>query len=294
VAADDALDPAAELATAQRRHRRRMLVVAGAVALASAGGALAIATCSGSEDGLPPIDRPYLWKVTGTGVPPSYLLGTIHIGYGIEHLPRAVLDAQASAAVTVVETDLLAERPSRPAMDPAVARARLTSEQWKRLAELVERDRAELETWESSQLLGATMACLVRRVEAMDRALQRRATELGKRIVFLETRQLEEVMREDVILEGLREMLDRRKLARDEVEKVLLRYASGVDPGANPVTGPVAHLPSSLNDTWFAAIDGHVAAGGAFVAIGSAHLIGPGSVVERLRAKGLDVQRVAP
>jgi uncharacterized protein YbaP (TraB family) len=45
------------------------------------------------------------------------------------------------------------------------------------------------------------------------------------------------------------------------------------------------------NRSWIPALEKAHAAGGAFVAVGALHLVGEGSVVELLRARGFTVER---
>ena len=286
--ADPELDPAAAMSAAQRKHRLRMLVMLAIAAVAVAAGAVALVMCREPEREIPAIARPYLWKVTSAAGQPSYLFGTMHIGYSVKDLPAAVLDAQARSTITVLETDLLTESPKTRLEEPAPDR--LSPEEWDRAASITGVDREELLSWKSSQLLGATLASLTPRVEAMDRGLQRRAKELGKAVAFLETRQLEEVMNEGVVLDGLRQVLARPGAARGELLRLIRRYASGVESGSSGA-GPVGELSAGLNSDWESTIEAHVQRGGAFIAIGNGHIIGASSILERMRRKGLRFER---
>jgi uncharacterized protein YbaP (TraB family) len=297
------LDPAAELRGAQRRMRRRMLAMLGVAAVAAAVAAWLLVTCHRRASELPSIERPFLWEVTGAGAAaPSYLFGTIHIGYEIDDLPAAVLAAQARSHTTVVESDLLedeadagAEAADAPAPAPPDhgGRDRLAPEVWRSLAEIIGVDEPTLETWSASRLLGAALARLTPPVVAMDLALQARARDLGKQIAFLETRELEGVMDEGTILEGVDGIARHRAAYRAELLRLLRSYASGDDGDDNaPADDEVGALAGGLNTDWETAIEAHVRGGGAFIAIGNAHLLGPGSIVARLRAKGYDVRRV--
>lgn len=284
-------DPAAELATAQRRMRRRMLwfMGVGAAAVAAAIGGFLVCNRPGPE--VPEIARPYFWQVNGPGGP-SYLFGTLHIGYGIDDLPGAVLAAQERAHTTVVESDLLKERPLATA--PAgEGRARLEEDVWRALAELTGTAEAELVTWDTSRLIGAVIRALAPRVEPMDRAFQARAAKLGKQLVFLDDRSLEALMDESTMLTGLTMAVRHRAQFRAELMQMVRRYATGEESGcAHTAGGAIDRLVENLNRAWKVAIEKQVRRGGVFVAIGCGHLAGPDSVVEYLRQQGLEVRRI--
>jgi len=296
LSAEPGADPVAELAAAQRRQRRRALLVTGAIAAALVTG-LAFLAWWTTRPGpaVPPITRPWLWQVRAPdGARPSYLFGTIHIGYGVGDLPAAVRAAQDGARVTILESDLLDPGAPRTAAAPLPrhrGRDRLGDAQWRRLAELVDLDEASLVEWDSSQLLGAALASQAPRIEPMDVGLQRRAVAAGQPLVFLETRQLEQVMDEAAILDGLEQVIAHPGLLRGELRRIIARYAAGADGGCRDRSGPVGELTSGLDHDWVTAIAAEVERGGAFVAIGCGHLDGPDSVVEQLRARGFQVER---
>lgn len=286
-------DAAAELASAQRRVRRRILWMlgGGAAAAVLAVGLLLVLYRPPPE--VPDIERPFLWRVTGPSGT-SYLFGTIHIGYAAGDLPRAVLAAQEAARTTVVESDLLSERTSQP-RTAAGGRSRLEPDVWRQLADMTGVAEEELVTWESSQLVGAAIRSLVPRVEPMDRGLQRRARTLGKSLVYLDDRTLEGVMDEQAILTGLSAAVRSRAQFRAAMMSVIAGYATGREAGCAPDPGGGRfNLVADLNRTWSVKIEEQVRAGGAFVAIGCAHLVGPDSVIAHLRARGFRVERVEP
>lgn len=300
---EDAADPAAELRDAQRRLRKRMAIALAIALLAAAAGGALIYWWTRPGPEIPPIARPYLWEVTTPGGgPPSYLFGTVHIGYAVTDLPRVVRDAQERSAITVLESDLLDE-PAPPAAPPIpideptgpTGRARLTDREWARLAKMTGRDEDHLVPLATSDLLGlALISQAPARIEAMDRGLQKRAVALGKELVFLETRKLDQVMDDGVLLDGLVQIIAHPRLLRRELLGIVRRYASGAPGGCNqaPEGGKVRELTSGLNETWGAGIETQLRRGGAFVAIGCAHLDGPQSIVARLEAGGFQLRRV--
>jgi uncharacterized protein len=290
-------DPAEELAEANRRHRRRILAVVGAAAaaVAVAGALLYWRTRPGPE--IPPIAHPYLWEVTGGGAPaPSYLFGTLHIAYGVDALPAAVLAAQDRSAITVTESDLLREpAPDAPPPPPHRGRARLTDREWARMAKITGIAEEELVTRDSGQLVGTMLVSQTPRVEAMDRALQRRAAAAGKELVFLEARKVDEVtadVDDEYLIESLEQMIANPRRLRNELLGIVRSYASGRDGGCSGAQAEVKRFKDLLNAEWEAGVVAQVRRGGAFIAIGCAHLDGPASIVARLQGKGFQVRRV--
>lgn len=382
---DDEDDPVAAFVAAQRRWRRRALVIAGVIAVAAVGLIGALVAAWPGPARLPAIRRPYLWRVTPAdgAVAPSYLFGTMHVGYGLYDLPRAVLAAQAEATVTVTESDLL--RPASTGAPPpasADALARLSAADWERLARRTGQARSRLEGAPTSELLGALLATALPRVDLMDRGLQARALWRGQRVVHLDDRTLEEVLAgaprtaglvvpppgtvgavdergevsatgergevgaigeggdhgpgagengpgageggagengdvaapaaqpgvgaraapaageppmpgEAELIGAVRLMLARPGLVRDQVWTIAATYAQGDGEGCGG-GDELGGLVARLNEAWSAPIAALVARGGVFVAIGCSHLDGPGSIVERLRAAGHQVERVGP
>lgn len=292
------IDPADGLREAQRRHRRRMLVV---LALAGAAAALFVVLLVMFTRGgrsLPPISKPFLFEVTGPGTTqPSYLFGTMHIAYGVNDLPRAVLAVQDRCGTTVTESDLEArDDEAAPAPTPTdgipahSGRRRLDDEEWATLSKMTGLPEDKLESERTSYLLGTALSSVLPKVEAMDRGLQKRAREKGKQLAFLETRRLEQVMSDETpILDGLRSVLQHRGAFRKELFAMARTYAAG---GEHACEGPLGELKSDLNDTWAGTIEEHVRRGDTFIAIGCSHLVGEASIVERLRARGYTVTRV--
>jgi uncharacterized protein YbaP (TraB family) len=296
------VDPADELRAAQARHRRRMLLVLGAVALAAGALVLALVVFTGGNGRLlPRISKPYLYEVSAPGAArPSYLFGTMHVGYSVDDLPRAVLAAQERMSTTVIESDLEARAAAPPPAPDATSaldsgRRRLDDAEWAKLSEMTGMSEAELEAQSTSRLLGAALATMLPAVEAMDRGLQRRAREQGKQLAYLETRNLEQVIADDggldrgKLLDGLRDAIQHRGAFRAELVKIATRYARGDDRACG---GALGALVVGLNDDWEAAIEQHVRAGDAFIAIGCGHLTGDNSIVERLQARGFTVTRL--
>ena len=198
----------------------------------------------------------------------------------------------------LVESDLLEPRRAAPATAHG-GRARLTDDEWARLAQMTGLPEAELVDVSSSRLLGGALAALTRVIEPMDRGIQVRATAAGKAVVFLEGRDLTAITDGDgdaIISEGqvrtqLRQVIAQPRTLRAALRQLVRAYASG-GPDGCAATG-AGEFVDQLNDDWQAGIEAVVARGDAFVAIGCRHLDGPGGVIARLRARGHTITRVA-
>jgi uncharacterized protein YbaP (TraB family) len=279
---EDSPDPAADLAAAQKRMRRRMLAGLGITALAVGLSVGLFAWCNRPGPEVPPIARPHLWEVVTPGGT-SHLFGTLHIGYSVDDLPGPVLAAQERALTTVTESDLLSEKP-RVAVEHG--RARLEDDAWRRLSAITGVPEENLVTAQTSMLVGALIRAVAPPVEPMDRGLQSRAKKLGKRQVFLEERSLEQLMPSGELLSGLAVAVRHPSQLRAQLLEMVRGYATGDDKAC----AGSGTLVEDLNQTWTIAIENEVARGPAFVAIGCSHLAG---VIGHLREKGFEVRRVA-
>lgn len=324
-------DPVAELARAQRRVRGRgfALVALGVAALLAV--VALLLTRLPRPRSLRPIERPFLWRVDVAGARPSYLFGTVHVGYGVPDLPAAVLRAQDEADVTVVESDTFPSAEDGPADVAPYHRGadRLSPVMWQRLARYTRVSVEVLETWPASHLVGAVTAAMLPKAGPMDRELQARALLRGQRVAFLDDRWLEAVLggvphrddRVDAVVaptaaaaEGARAdervvaaavrdrdneqiaaltlILDHRAAARNVLIRLVEAYAVGCDDCCPEPTGPMSGLVPTLDGDWIDGVEAAVRAGGAFVAMGCSHLAGADSIVARLRARGHAVTRV--
>ena len=108
---------------------------------------------------------------------------------------------------------------------------------------------------------------------------------------------------EALAITALTEALADVESGRPNEKKLLRAYASGderlvaaaieaefsASPGARALAEPLLYR---RNRVMAARLAPHLAQGGAFVAIGAAHLLGPKSVIELLRARGVRITRV--
>ncbi len=260
-------------------------------------------------------ERPFLWKVEGPR--PSWLFGTIHSANpAVAKLPASVttaLDASRSfhpevelsaelapllvAKLFMVETPSLSTRLS-PALWVRVRKAGANLG----LPDLVlERLTPGLATLFFSAPLDTDVAATV------DGQLYARAIARQLPITALESLDEQfavfEKLAEPQAIAALTEALDEAETGRPKEQKLLRAYASGDEraiaaaleaefassPAARSLAEPLLYRRNRLMAD---RLKPHLANGGAFVGIGAAHLIGPKSVIELLRARGLTITRV--
>lgn len=277
-----------------------------------------------------PLPRAWLWRVSGGDAPsPSYLLGTMHVGVRMpDALPHPYDDYLHQTRALVMEVDFReAERYlAESARAPRGARSRrlldraLGRETWDRLvAELGQRVPAELlrhippgaVTLYLQQVRMAEAEAIAEGREPipgvpssarLDLSIFDWAIREGCPIVALETpaqalAALDAVAEPDV-LEGLRQIVDHADEARAEAASLRDAYLA-FDPSAVVAAASAGLTPAARdallvqrNRAWEAALFPQIRQGNAFVAVGLAHLLGEGSVVEALRARGYTVERV--
>lgn len=290
----------------------------------SGSGTVAVAAAPEIDPSAP---HAWLWRVSGADAArPSYLLGTMHIGVSFRDAVPTPLDATLfDARAVVMEVDLReAERffstlvgeplPRRDWLDHA-----LSPPTWDRLvAELGSRaatDRlrqippgalvlylqqvrmAEVEAIEEHRtpVAGATSST------RLDRSIFHWAVTAGTPIVALETP--EEAMAalaampQGDALDALRTILDEPDEARLEARGLRDAYLSLDDSRLLAILAdapPEFHeiLITGRNRAWMGRLLPEIREGSALVAVGCAHLVGTGSVVELLQAEGYVVERV--
>jgi uncharacterized protein YbaP (TraB family) len=281
----------------------------------SAAGSAAVDPWAGAEPVKDPLPRPFLWSAEKDGGT-TYLFGTMHVGVDPEaRLPRLIWDKLDAAGAFAVETDVT---------DPAIARMggraggtlheELGPEYWKKL-ELAITPQFAQALDSRSAMIPATLIALrgLPETQPMDTVLLVRARNRGKRVVFLEpaARQVA-VLEKHLNAKALRLMLDELDKVEQQSKQLLAAYIAGDEAAFKAITEEqrqdalahgytAAEYDESIEDllfrrnaSWIAPIEKLHAGGGAFIAVGAMHLIGPRSVLELLRQRGFQIARVAP
>jgi hypothetical protein len=260
---------------------------------------------------VPPIwagkDTGFLWRLEGPA--PTYLLGTIHVGVDPAGFPATVFGALDASRTVAIETDI------RTPIDQATIDrysklpATLSLEDffpadvWRdlvmRLSPLyTEAELRRLEPWFVALAVPSTGSTAS--LPTMEPVLIDRATRQGQPLAFMETadEQLAAISMAprsfwaDVIVQAIRDPT----AGSEEFDRLVAAYrAADVETILSMGLGDPAAEEAILfmrNRNWIDEIEALHAGGGAFIAVGAAHLLGPGSVLELLRTRGSTVSAV--
>lgn len=258
-----------------------------------------------------PLAHPFFY-VAKKGDQTAYLLGTMHMGVGIDALPRPVMEAFASAKHLVVEADI-----NNPALMTQVLRTDgktlvddLGAEAFAKFEAIVGGQQAM-----AAKRLKPAMAATLLQMQGlpqtgfMDVALMAKAKSDGKSVIFLEdaTSQLA-LLEKWITPKAMLAMLDNLALLKTNNAQLLALYKAGDDAGILALANDKSQAESfgispkeqdammgelllGRNAAWISGIEAAAATGPAFIAVGTLHLLGKGSVNERLQARGWVVER---
>lgn len=261
-----------------------------------------------------PFERPFLWTATRDGKT-TYLFGTVHGGVNAEHrIPLWVWSYFDSATTLIEEANLqdldIVEWTVRP--DGPTLHQELGDAYWAKLEAIVTPMQAGFLDTQATAVAAMRVSghggSARDQAGPMDGELLVRAQGLKKKISFLETGKFQSALFGELFdLAALKRLLDRTDALVPLNRQFLDAYVEGDenqfmeiaraqfgvqaaddDPGAARL---LDRLLLARNKLWIPALEKAHAAGGAFVAVGALHLIGAGSVVELLRARGFTVER---
>ncbi len=268
------------------------------------------------DEELAPQQAPLLWRVEIKGKPPSYLLGTIHTQVPAKQLHPAALRAFLHCTRLVVESDPQGLDPSEVSRLSQLPqheslRSMLAQKTWRDLCSLLskvpESQLDRLEPWFVAMMLSVQLSGGAKSDEMMDAWLiQRSRRELGKTVHALERwdrpiNALRARPRKDWIAD-LAQIVAQPDWTTREAKRLGQIYLSGDSRALERVIrghGSPGHSDALLkallddrNAQWLNDVQRLVNEGNTLVAVGAGHLIGKGSLVELLRAKGFRVTRV--
>lgn len=262
-----------------------------------------------------PPERPLLlWEVARDGHV-SHLFGTCHLPLAVADVLPAPHDAHLSGArVIVVEADVAAALPADLVRlsdsGGRSLRERLGPADWRALAFRVRAavpapmlDR--MNVWSAAGLATMIDMGVLRPGEPAPGLLDAAvigAAPPGARRVFLETLAEQAAMfagLEDEMLPALRSNSEDAADARREWAVVREACTGGTTAGITlQVGGPdrdpsMAAMFDDRNRRWLVVLEPELAQGGAFVAVGAGHMVGPAGLVALLEARGFTARQLS-
>jgi len=253
---------------------------------------------------------PLLWKIS-RGDKSGYLFGTVHLGVAPDALAPAVWTAFDACATLVVESDIASGRPDEllalATTDGGDSlRSQLSATQWKQaramLPDVPGETLERFEPWYVSVLVSARM---LPPGEPMEASFVRRARRANKGVSHLESwRDQIAALEKATGVTDLQALLDAPDKARTDLQRMLELYAAGDEVALRELVDALARESGNLdsvailvdarNQAWLDALGGHFDKGGAFAAVGAAHLAGDRGLLTLLETRGFAVERVAP
>ena len=271
--------------------------------------ALTLVACSGARKECPAPVVPasahgpaFLWRVQkGDGI--VWLYGTIH-DVGIDGVPPAALDALDHAPRLATELGDGNPDPESFRKHARFDKGRgidqlLPADDWYdlrdalRVAKIKEDDLRRAKPWYAMSLL--TTYSAPSPGVSMDVLLSKRAKDHGTPIEALETwdEQLDALERA-VGVADLQEAIHARDAMRCDMSRLVASYRAG-DTETMPALLVIPRTKDLLldqrNKRWLPKIEGYVAQGGAFVAVGLGHLLGDDGLPALLARAGYTVER---
>lgn len=266
-------------------------------------------------DVAPRLAHPLLWSAEKAGKT-TYLFGTMHAGIDAEsRLPDVVWSKLDAAYAFAMEANL--DDPQAASLlgpTGSSLRTALGDDYWKKLEDAIGPDMARAVEYLPPLVPAAQLSLRgLPRTVAMDKALSARALREHKPIYYLEhtTHQLE-ILLKWMDVKALEMMLDELPESEHRARAMLDAYVEGDDQKIVAISDlekeaalqhgyttaeydqEMEEMLYGRNMRWIPTIDRLHAWGGAFVAVGALHLVGPRSVLELLARKGYQVKRVAP
>jgi uncharacterized protein YbaP (TraB family) len=281
--------------------------------------ALALAACGSTTSAAPA--RPALWKLSDPDTT-IYLFGTVHVlPKGLDWRTEMFDAALASADEIVLEIADTGDRAasaktfqglaSSPGLPPILDR--VSPAKRAGLAALIEKAGLKpaqldpLESWAAAVTLGATLyaGAGLTADNGVEKAVSGAAQSAAKPTIGLETTAQQlgyfDALPEKAQRELLESVVDDSKDVTAEFDKMVSAWRRGdvkaiaatFDDELRKSPELAAILLDRRNANWTEWLKARLdKPGTAFVAVGAGHLAGKGSVVDRLRAAGLKVERV--
>ena len=267
--------------------------------------ALALTVC-------PAVKAPYLYRVE-KHEQTSFVLGTRHLGVGLERMPAIVSDKLAHAKVAVFETVSRADRPDDTAPQPSLAEA-VGADAWAHYRALVgDEAAAEIEHEKPSTAIILMVAAYEDPTASLDEELEELARSSHVPERGLETDDFQDKLIDQLLdVRALRAQIQ-TTASRDDLRKETVEDLGDYCIGARTerstrdeddlrragyTDAEIAAYDDALiygrNRAWVPQLEQIFDGGDAFVAVGVDHLLGDRGVLAALARDGYVVTRVAP
>lgn len=261
----------------------------------------------------PVIERPFFFSATKEGKT-LYLLGTMHLGVDAERqLPPWVFAKLDASPAFAMEADV--SSPSTIALlnrtDGKTLSEELGPDHWKKLQDAIGPALADgMNRMKPFATLTALAMKDIPMTAPMDAVLLKRARDAGKPITYLETVEAQLAAVEPYATAAdVRAMLDHPDHARTSSKALSDAYVAGdtdamlrlfddrtlwIASGRDPAryTDFIDATLTHRNASWIPPLERLAASGGAFVAVGAGHLVGPSNVPDMLAARGFTITRL--
>ena len=260
------------------------------------------------------VQAPFLWKVVHDRGD-SYLLGTIHQAVKADKVVNDALYSIISESKVVVfetDTEAIKKNPSEVMSLSQLPKEQtlkemLSEERWAGLLTLVEgMPPHAIERMKPWTVI--TLATLIQ-IKKLNHFLERGMDDTIRRYAEMERRQIGflEDWKESLqagenamTLQYLRDTIDEKDQVGSEFSLLLSSYLSGDEEKIKrllkPETKSEEHFVKVLihdrNQKWMKNLVPLLNKGNAFVAVGTAHLLGKKSLISHLKGKGFHVERV--
>ncbi|NRA65630.1 MAG: TraB/GumN family protein [Pseudobacteriovorax sp.] len=253
-----------------------------------------------------------LWKLSKDGVPASFILGTVHVGYGYEELEPVVKKSFKETEQFVSELSLDDLSPQK-AMSVILAKPgqsvfdKLPKEDFNLLSEQLAA-MIPPQFLKKMSVAGVMSILTVKdapKSEPLDSTLMKMAKELNKPSFPLESLDQQMIILEDVFsIEMLKFAIKNPKILKESITELLEVYrkkdmdrllALAKEPGHPELAmddKTIKLILTSRNEAWVAPLEKHLSKKSTFVAVGAAHLPGDKGVLKLLENRGFKVERV--
>jgi uncharacterized protein YbaP (TraB family) len=250
---------------------------------------------------------PLLWQIEHSSGS-SFVLGTMHLGVAADDLDELVWTHIGKAdrvCLEMVASSLSPEKLQKlfRAPEGTSLRKQIGENNWRTLVSAAELPEEALDALSPLAVTSILTGKFLPNTPPLDLTIESRAQEQGKEVLGLENFERGLTLaRDPVHLKSLIKMLENVDEAKAELLRVLEAYKTGdVDTLEKLIFAP-EHLREhpqlyerlfyERNNEWLESIEGLIARGNSFIAVGAGHLIGDRGLIALLRGRGHSLKRL--